>query len=103
MYRREVFSDLLAYLDQPEILLLVGARQVGKTTLMKMLLTHLRQRGEPEQALHYLDLEDMALLHLLEGGQHELTGWLAAHGADLSRKIYVFIDEIQYLSNPSIC
>ena len=101
MYRREVFSDLLAYLDQSEILLLVGARQVGKTTLMKMLLTHLRQRGEPEQALHYLDLEDMALLHLLEGGQHELTGWLAAHGADLSRKVYVFIDEIQYLSNPS--
>lgn len=101
MYGRDIFPELLRYLDQPEILLLVGARQVGKTTLMKMLLTHLRQRGEPEYALHYLDLEDMTLLHLLEGGPRELTGWLAAQGADLSRKVYVFIDEIQYLANPS--
>lgn len=101
MHNRDILPELLRYLDQPEILLLVGARQVGKTTLMKMLLEHLRQRGEPEQALHYLDLEDMTLLHLLEGGPGELTGWLAAQGADLSRTVYVFIDEIQYLSNPS--
>lgn len=101
MYTRDIFTELLRYLDQPEILLLVGARQVGKTTLMRMLLEHLRQHGEPEHALHYLDLEDMTLLHLLEGGHRELTGWLAAQGADLSRKVYVFIDEVQYLSNPS--
>ena len=67
MYGRDILPELLRFLDQPEILLLVGARQVGKTTLMKMLLEHLRQRGEPGQALHYLDLEDMNLLHLLEG------------------------------------
>ena len=101
MYGRDIFPELLRYLDQPEILLLVGARQVGKTTLMKMVLAHLRQRGEPEHALHYLDLEDMTLLHLLEGGHRELIGWLGAHGADLSRKVYLFIDEIQYLSNPA--
>lgn len=101
MYSRDILPELLRYLDHPEILLLVGARQVGKTTLMKMLLEHLRLRGEPEQALHYLDLEDMTLLHLLEGGHRELTGWLTAQGADLSRMVYVFIDEIQYLSNPS--
>jgi predicted AAA+ superfamily ATPase len=40
MYSRDIFPELLRYLDQPEILLLVGARQVGKTTLMKMLLEH---------------------------------------------------------------
>lgn len=101
MYNREVLPELLLNLDQPEILLLVGARQVGKTSLMKMLLAHLRQRGTPEQTLHYLDLEDMALLRLLEGGPRELTGWLAAKGADLSEKVYVFIDEIQYLTNPA--
>lgn len=101
MHSRDIFQELLHYLDQPEILLLVGARQVGKTTLIKMLLEHLRQRGEPEQALHYLDLEDMTLLRLLEGGHRELTGWLAAKGADLSGRVFVFIDEIQYLADPA--
>jgi len=101
MYSRDIFPELLHYLDQPEILLLVGARQVGKTTLMKMLMEHLTERDEPAQSLHYLDLEDMTLLRLLEGGHRELTGWLAAQGADLTRKVFVFIDEIQYLADPS--
>jgi predicted AAA+ superfamily ATPase len=101
MYNRDVFPELLRYLDQPEILVLVGARQVEKTTLMKMLQEHLRKQGEPDHALHYLDLEDMNLLDLLEGGHRELVGWLTARGADLSHRQFVFIDEIQYLSNPS--
>ncbi|MBW6487367.1 MAG: ATP-binding protein [Syntrophobacterales bacterium] len=101
MYHRDVLQNLLRYLNQPEILLLVGARQVGKTTIMKMLIESLRRQGEPESAIHYLDLEDMNLLHLLEGGPRELIGWLGAQGANLSRKVYIFIDEIQYLSNPS--
>ncbi len=37
MYQREIISNLKKWMDAPEILILFGARQVGKSTLLEML------------------------------------------------------------------
>jgi predicted AAA+ superfamily ATPase len=38
MYQREILNQLLQWIEKEEILILYGARQVGKTTLMKELV-----------------------------------------------------------------
>ena len=38
---REIFSDILRHLDQPEITLITGSRQVGKTVLLEQMKEYL--------------------------------------------------------------
>ena len=37
MIKREILPDLINELDKPEVLILIGARQVGKTHLLNEL------------------------------------------------------------------
>ena len=46
MIKRGILSDLFQHLTAPEITLITGARQVGKTTLMNLLQEKLRSRGK---------------------------------------------------------
>jgi len=57
MIKRSLFSALKAHLDKPEISLLVGPRQAGKTTLMLMLKKQLEQDGK-KTAYFNLDNEN---------------------------------------------
>ena len=40
MYKRDLEKSILSWMDCREIIIIYGARQVGKTTLLKMLLEH---------------------------------------------------------------
>ncbi len=57
LIKRQVFDDLIKHLNQKEISLLVGPRQVGKTTLMLALKDFLESRGEKTLFLS-LDFEN---------------------------------------------
>jgi predicted AAA+ superfamily ATPase len=46
-------------------------------------------------------LEDFAVLEVCNRSVHEFANYLKGLGADLSRRNYVFIDEIQYLDDPT--
>ena len=43
---REIFNDIVNFLEIPETLVLHGARQVGKTTLMKMVIDYIEKKGQ---------------------------------------------------------
>ncbi len=89
MIKREIYKDLLAHLDSPEISLLVGARQVGKTTLMEQLQKHLQNGGERTLFLN-LDYEADAL-HF-----HSQEALLKKIALEIGQsRGFVFIDEIQ--------
>lgn len=45
MIKRFIINKLQQELTQPEILILLGPRQVGKTTLLRMLEDYARLRG----------------------------------------------------------
>jgi hypothetical protein len=47
MIKRDLFQDLKDHLKKKEISLIVGARQVGKTTLMVLLKKRLEKKGKP--------------------------------------------------------
>ncbi|MCK4421390.1 ATP-binding protein [candidate division WOR-3 bacterium] len=93
MKKRFLFRDILGILDKRKINVIVGARQVGKTTLLRQLAEHLSKVGEK---VYYFTLEDMDLLADFNESPKNLLSLI-----DLLVDPVVFIDEIQYLNAPS--
>src|SRR3990170_6992783 len=56
-FKRRDYYRLLETLDRPEIVAVVGARRVGKTTLMYQLIEHVIGKVGPERAM-YISLDD---------------------------------------------
>lgn len=101
LYNRTIANEIEKYLSTDDIIVLHGARQVGKTSLLYILEGGLKQAGE---ATYYIDLEDSRYVKLLDAGVGEFVKHLREEGlkpAKPRKKLFVFIDEIQYLENPS--
>lgn len=98
IYKRKIFDEIIKYLYSKNIIVIHGARQVGKTYLLYYLKKYLERK---KQKCFYFDLEDWRILDVLNQGLDSFLSFLKAEGADFSNKNYVFIDEIQYLDNPS--
>lgn len=104
LFERTIFKEIKKYIHTDNILVLHGARQVGKTHIMKYLEQYLKKI---KQNSYFFDLEDRSYLEILDNGVDEFLQFLTASGIDLekyknkNKKFFVFIDEIQYLKNPS--
>lgn len=98
MYPRNVIKEIKKYINTDDVIVLHGARQVGKTTIMKMVASDL-----PDSGQYYIDLEDSRFLTLCNSGSEEVFSFLTQKGYSFSEdsKFYLFIDEIQYLDDPS--
>jgi len=110
--KRKILSHISNFLNYKEAIVIYGARQVGKTTIMKMLINELKSTNKiPEEAVFYFDLEDLEILELCNQGVDHLIRYIDARtsynsnsspaSSNFKRKIYLFIDEIQYLNNAS--
>ena len=90
---RKIFPKIWKEIDSHRIILLNGARQVGKTTLLKMIKEKLMaERGVSESQILWFDLEQT----------DDLEQWKTQRDAlnilplkDSSQKYYLFIDEFQ--------
>jgi predicted AAA+ superfamily ATPase len=101
LYHRDIVEQIIPWLESNEILVLHGARQVGKTSILSYLKERLSSEGKQ---VCYIDLEDSRYLRILDAGVDEFLRLLAEQGfaeAPGRERVYVFIDEIQYLANPS--
>lgn len=104
IYKRDVIDEITRYLHTEDIIVIHGARQVGKTSIL-MYLKNLLD-GQSERTL-YIDLEDSRFTALLDRGVNDFLGYLRGEGFDLDemartdKKLFVLVDEIQYLQNPS--
>ncbi len=96
IYKRGLVEELAKYLDSKEAVVIYGARQVGKTSLLKYLI----KNHIPENAF-YFDLELKDLLDLCNNGAEGVYKYLLQKGADEKKTIYLIIDEVQYLENPA--
>lgn len=92
---RDVTLKAQKDLDSPEILLFIGARQSGKTTILKQLQSYLETS---KKTTYFLNLEDPDYLKLLNESPKNL---FKVFPFDFKIKTSVFIDEVQYLDNPS--
>lgn len=103
LYKRIIFDEISKYFLTNEIIVLHGARQVGKTHLLYFINEHLKKEG---LITYYIDLEDSRFLKILDAGVNEFLKHLEEEGFSIDllkpdEKIFVLIDEIQYLKNPS--
>ncbi len=101
IFNRSVVEEIDKYLDTDEVIVLHGARQVGKTSILYYLQNQLNNLGF---ITHFIDLEDSRFVKILDAGVGEFLKYLREEGvlADGGQeRIIVFIDEIQYLANPS--
>lgn len=97
MFKRQILEKIKLFLDTNDILLFYGARQVWKTTLMKYIQKHYFK----ENSL-FFNLENPEYFNLLNKNPDYFIKYLKSyHSWDESKKITVFIDEIQYLDNPT--
>ncbi len=89
LIKRDILEDLIKHLDKEQISLIIGSRQVGKTTLMNLLRDYLVSKNEKSIYLS-LDFETDrkyfdSQISLIEKIKLELG----------NKKGFVFIDEIQ--------
>lgn len=92
MIKRNILNKLQQELTQPEILILLGPRQVGKTTLLRMLENYARQEGLKAV---FFDLEQPQVLADFNRSDKEIAQLICQSGE------VVFIDEFQYVRNIS--
>ncbi|MCP4578202.1 MAG: ATP-binding protein [Deltaproteobacteria bacterium] len=96
---RNVTRALLKWLDEPEILILSGARQVGKTSVLLQLIDWLIRMGKTgPEAIYFFNLDLAGISEFLE----DQGRFLRFLDAERERKIFVFIDEVQRLPQPGI-
>jgi len=100
---RRLFDPFETELSRPEILILLGARQTGKTTLLVEMARRALAKGLflPEHT-HYLDLDTMRCEDVLASNR-SLLDFLGLDAADhKARPRLVLIDEIQRLETPGL-
>ena len=104
LLKRDISDEIVKYLDTENIIVLHGARQVGKSHILFYLENILKNDGKPT---YYIDLEDSRFVDILNDGVDALLAFLKAEGFDLEKvksggkRFFLFIDEIQYLEKPS--
>jgi len=94
MFEREIEKNILENISNEKILLILWARQVWKTTILKKMKLFLTDKKEET---FYINLEDPFFLEKLNQHPKNIFEiiWI------WKNKKYVFIDEIQMLDNPS--
>jgi hypothetical protein len=98
---RDLFPQACASLDDPEILLLTGLRQTGKSTLARQLIHHLLTNRQVTPAtVFYFTFDDLSLRQQLNAS---LPSFLATIekllGGDAagSGRLWIVVDEVQKL------
>jgi len=95
LFERKLFRNLKEQLIRKEYAIIVGARQTGKTTLLNQLYNFL---SDEKKKVYQLSLEDPRILSSLNKHPEELLNFISFPADE---KIYLLIDEVQYLDNPS--
>jgi predicted AAA+ superfamily ATPase len=100
LFLRDILKKIRPFYDRKEAVLIRGMRRVGKTTLLQLIKKELiAEKNISEKNIYFFDLEDLDLRDDFNQSPKNLLKYLENIGD--KKKKYVFIDEIQYLDNPS--
>lgn len=93
---RQLYFRLKTHLESPEISLVLGPRQSGKTTILEKLQGDLSEQSKPTVFLNLDIIEDRQWF----SSQHALLELIERRVGQV--KAYVFIDEISRLENAGL-
>lgn len=98
LYPRQILSQINPFLNRKEALVIKGTRQVGKTSLLKLIQNILiEKKNIRTNNIYFFDLEKLDLREDFNQNPENLLKYIT----NKKSKQYIFIDEIQYLDSPS--
>ena len=100
-FPRKLQKKIHPWIDKPDAIIILGARQVGKTSLLQLLKDDLKRRWGDAKNLLLFNLEDTDQLAALNRDPKYFKEYLLFCGADAKKESVVMIDEVQYLNDPS--
>ncbi len=94
--QRKLYQKLEKHLSKKEFTIIIGPRQVGKTTLLKQLYEKVKK--EKQNAV-ILSLEDSEIKAQINAHPDNVFKYIPKPTS--KNKVYLFIDEVQYAKDPS--
>ncbi len=94
---RELYQTLLEHLKAEIYTIIVGARQIGKTTLLKRLYESVKKQGKIS---HLISFENAEILKQINLHPENIFRYIQKPENEI-KKVFLFVDEIQYADNPS--
>jgi predicted AAA+ superfamily ATPase len=92
LYHRDILKTIESELSQPDILILLGSRQVGKTTILEMLSQTLKER---QANIIFLDMDIETNLDYFRDYE-SITQYIKFQGYDPKETpLYLLLDEFQ--------
>jgi predicted AAA+ superfamily ATPase len=92
--KRELEGSITNALKNQSVLMILGSRYVGKTTLIKNIKKNLKKKGFDARIIN---LENLKYLMKIEKNFENLINFI---GPLKKKKVYVFLEEIHNLSEP---
>ena len=93
--QRMITNEICAYLDEPEVITIIGPRRAGKSTVMYQMMQALEKQGVNRKSILHINFEEPALspflkLSVLDELYNDYRSKVFPEG-----KAYIFLDEIQ--------
>ncbi len=90
--KRDLYLNrLIAFQDTEPVKVITGIRRCGKSSLMKLMIRHLKETGVTDSQIVYMNFESMDFRNMLVD---EVYGYVKERMAE-GRRTYLFFDEIQ--------
>lgn len=96
MFHREITAKILPWLGTNKVIILKGARRAGKTEVLRDLVDFIDKRGERSV---FLSAEQKRHSPFFSSSSAFLQYLKDQYGLGSGKKLYVFIDEFQYIKN----
>ncbi|MEM9886174.1 MAG: ATP-binding protein [Bacteroidota bacterium] len=101
--QRKLFTALQSHLEDKRHSIITGARQVGKTSLLRLIL---KQLEAEQRQVYYLTLENPVVLDAINQNPEQVFQFIAAHPQSILEgiqkdRIFLLLDEVQYADNPT--
>jgi uncharacterized protein len=92
--RPSVMQKIQKWMDDDRIITLTGLRRIGKTTIMKLLIKKLIQKGIDPGDIFYVSLDDFSLdkLSIMD----IVNQYRTLRKLPIERKVFLFLDEVTY-------
>ncbi|PJB16067.1 ATPase [Candidatus Falkowbacteria bacterium CG_4_9_14_3_um_filter_38_19] len=99
LVQRTILPKVIKHLEAPEITIITGSRQVGKTTLLFQLKDYLLKKGVPENNILIFNLDILSELELFTSQANFIKFLKERIGKG---RLFVFVDEAQRVKNAGI-
>ncbi len=101
--KRDLYKAVEKHFEEKTFTIISGARQTGKTSLLRMLFADLKERGEE---VYFLSFENPQILEAVDGHPDRIfmfTGSkpLPVIDGQQQKRLVLLIDEVQYAEKPA--